>query len=76
MNDWISADPEILGGKPCVRGTRLSVEFILELMASGASPEAINERYPQVPVAAIHAALAYAARAMRNDVVWEIKLSA
>ncbi|MCA9557565.1 MAG: DUF433 domain-containing protein, partial [Myxococcales bacterium] len=35
MNDWISVDPEILGGKPCVRGTRISVEFILELMASG-----------------------------------------
>jgi uncharacterized protein (DUF433 family) len=76
MNDWISADPEILGGKPCVRGTRVSVEFILELMASGASPEAISESYPQVPVAAVQAALAYAARAMRNDVVWEIKLSA
>jgi uncharacterized protein (DUF433 family) len=37
--DLIVANPEILGGKPCVRGTRLSVEFLLELAASGATQE-------------------------------------
>ena len=34
---WIVTDPDILGGKPCIRGTRLSVEFLLELAASGAN---------------------------------------
>jgi hypothetical protein len=37
MSDWIVADPEILAGKPCIKGTRISVEFILELLASGAT---------------------------------------
>ncbi len=39
MARGIVADPAVLGGKPCVRGTRLSVEFILELIASGATRE-------------------------------------
>lgn len=42
----IVADPQILGGKPCVRGTRLSVDFLLELTASGATPEQILAQYP------------------------------
>ena len=44
----IVSDPAILGGKPCVRGTRLSVEFILELFASGASETEIVAAYPQL----------------------------
>ena len=43
-----SSDPKILGGKPCVRGTRLSVEFLLELAASGATQEQILAQYPQL----------------------------
>ena len=43
--ELIVSNPEILGGKPCVRGTRLSVEFLLELAASGATQElASNSR--------------------------------
>ncbi len=48
MNDWIVTRPELLGGKPCIRGTRISVEFVLELLASGATPEQILQKYPQV----------------------------
>ena len=44
----IVTDPQILGGKPCVRGTRLSVEFLLELAASGATREQILAKYPQL----------------------------
>ncbi|MBK8987512.1 MAG: DUF433 domain-containing protein [Chloroflexi bacterium] len=44
----ITTDPEILSGKPCIKGTRLSVEFILELFASGATQADILRSYPQV----------------------------
>lgn len=44
--DHIHADPEILGGKPIVRGTRLAVELVLELLAAGVSEQEILADYP------------------------------
>ena len=49
MEPWIVSDPERLGGKPCIRGTRISVEFVLELLAGGANRSDILDRYPHVP---------------------------
>ena len=72
----IASDPAILGGKPCIRGTRLSVEFILELLASGASETAIVSAYPQLSAEAVRAALSYAAKGMKNEVVWDVKIPA
>jgi uncharacterized protein (DUF433 family) len=57
-------------------GTRLSVEFILELLANGATGGEILSAYPQVPPEGLPAALRYAAKAMRNEVAWEIPPSA
>jgi uncharacterized protein (DUF433 family) len=48
MFDRIKSDPNVLGGKPCIGGTRISVEFLLELAASGASRDEIVARYPQL----------------------------
>jgi uncharacterized protein (DUF433 family) len=62
-NGQISAHPSVLGGKPCVRGTRLSVEFLLELAASGASQEQILAQYPQLTPEGLAAAFRYAAPA-------------
>jgi uncharacterized protein (DUF433 family) len=76
MNDWIVTDPEILGGKPCIKGTRISVQFLLELLASGSTRDQILEGYPQVQPDAYNAAIQYAAEAMRNEVVWETKAPA
>lgn len=77
MGHWIVADPETLGGKPCIKGTRISVEFILELFASGATAEEILRAYPQIPdEAGLAAALQYAARTMRNEVIWDIPIPA
>jgi uncharacterized protein (DUF433 family) len=70
----IESKPGVLGGKPCVRGTRISVEFILELLASGASPEDVLRSYPQVTREGLAAALRYAAQAMKN--VWDLKIPA
>lgn len=58
--DLIAIDPAILAGKPVVRGTRLSVEFVIGLLADGWSARDIISNYPQLDEAAIRACLAYA----------------
>ncbi len=69
MFDRITCNPDIQGGKPCVKGTRISVEFILELFASGASRERVVQDYPQLAPEDVEQALRYAARFLQNDVV-------
>ncbi len=56
----ITADPEILGGKPIIRGMRVSVEPVLSLRAQDESVEAILDDYPELEPAAIRACIAYA----------------
>jgi uncharacterized protein (DUF433 family) len=74
--DLIVSDPQILGGKPCVRGTRLSVEFLLELAASGASQEQILAQYPQLAPHGLAAAFRYAADVMKGEHTWELRITA
>ncbi len=74
MDGWIVSDAAVLGGKPRVRGTRISVEFIMELVASGASRDDVVRAYPALTSEAVAAAVNYAARALRNEVVWDAKL--
>ena len=74
--ELITSDPEILGGKPCVRGTRLSVEFLLELAASGATQEQILARYPQLSPEGLAAAFQYAADVLKGERTWELKITA
>jgi uncharacterized protein (DUF433 family) len=76
MSEWIVSSPGVLGGKPCIRGTRLSVEHILELLASGATREDILRAYPHVTAEGLLAALQYAARSLKNEVVWDLKIPA
>ncbi len=64
----IVTNPEILGGKPIIKGTRLSVEFILELLASGVTESEILADYPHITMEDIHAVLEYAAHALRSEV--------
>ena len=59
-SERIVVDPEILAGKPVIRGTRLAVEFILELLASGQSEQEILANYPGVTHEDILACLSYA----------------
>jgi uncharacterized protein (DUF433 family) len=65
----ITSDPGVLGGKPCVKGTRISVEFILELAASGASRDDVVRAYPHLTAEDVKQALQYAAHFLKNDVV-------
>ena len=68
----IIANPGILGGKPIVEGTRLSVEHILGLLASGMSNQEIIADYPDLTEESIRAVLAYAAKALRNEIVIDV----
>ncbi len=56
----ITARPDVFGGKPIIRDMRISVEFILSLLAQGTSPEAILEDYPDLEADDIRACTAYA----------------
>lgn len=73
--DWqarISLDPGTLGGKPVVRGTRLSVEFLLELLASGMGETEILGAYPHLVHEDLQACLAYAAFALKSEKIYPI----
>ncbi|MBM3832881.1 MAG: DUF433 domain-containing protein [Verrucomicrobia bacterium] len=70
MSTRIVINPEVLGGKPCVKGTRLSVEFLLELIASGASHAEILRAYPQLTAEDVEQAVRYAARFLKNEVTF------
>ncbi len=59
--DYIHTDPRILSGKPVVRGTRIAVEFILELLANGWTEDQVLEGYPHLRRDALRAVYAYAA---------------
>ncbi len=65
----IACNPSVLGGKPCIKGTRISVEFILELVASGASRDDILHAYPRLTAEDVEEALRYAVRFLENEVV-------
>jgi uncharacterized protein (DUF433 family) len=72
MAAQIVSDPRILGGKPVIQGTRISVELILELFASGANYQDILEAYPHLTFEDVQAALRYATHFMKNELVVEL----
>jgi uncharacterized protein (DUF433 family) len=57
----ITFNPEVMGGKPCIRGMRVTVGTVVGLVASGRSIEEILQAYPYLETADIYAALSYAA---------------
>jgi uncharacterized protein (DUF433 family) len=63
--------PGVLGGKPVIKGTRISVELILEEMSGGSSAEELAREF-SVELTDVHAALAFAAAAMRVETVYPI----
>jgi uncharacterized protein (DUF433 family) len=69
MFDRIVSNPAILGGKPIIRGTRISVSMILEWVASGADRADILRKHPHLTAEDVGQALEYASESIRNDVV-------
>lgn len=71
MLDRITFDRDVLAGKPVIRGLRISVEMLLELLARGATPEEILQDHPQLEPADLLAALEYARRLVAGEEVFE-----
>jgi uncharacterized protein (DUF433 family) len=69
MNHRITIDKEICHGKACIKGTRVPVYIILNLLASGESVENIMETYPHLTRADIHACIKYAAQLASEEVL-------
>jgi uncharacterized protein (DUF433 family) len=67
----ITFDRNIFGGKPIIRGMRISVAMILELLSKGAAIQEILEDYPDLEIADIYAALVYAYRLVANEEIFE-----
>ena len=67
--DRITINPEQCGGRPCIRGMRIRVTDVLELLAAGESPAQILEEYPYLEAEDIAACLRYAARRLNHPVL-------
>jgi uncharacterized protein (DUF433 family) len=71
--DWqdrISIDPKILVGKPVVKGTRIAVEFVVDLLAHGWTTEQILHEYDHLTAEDIQACLAYASDVLKSERVY------
>lgn len=71
MTRRIVSDPAVMLGKPCIAGTRITVEHLLREMAAGASVDQVLEDYPSVTREDLAAALAFAAEAVEKERVYE-----
>jgi len=65
----ISADPSVMMGKPCIKGTRITVELILRKLGAGRSLADLLEAYPKLTEEDVRAALAFAADYMQHETV-------
>jgi uncharacterized protein (DUF433 family) len=74
--EWIVSNPSVMMGKPVIIGTRITVELILEKLAAGETVDDLLEAHPRLTREAIQAALAFAAEALRADVVYPVKVPA
>jgi uncharacterized protein (DUF433 family) len=77
--DWrkfIHSDPEVLLGKPVVKRTRLSVEFILGLFSEGWTEQQILENYPTLTKESLRAVFAFATECMREELLYTIPAEA
>lgn len=70
--DRITLDPDVLAGKPIVQGTRVSVEFLLDLLAQGWSRQRVLDNYPQLTREDVLAALAYARDCLKLEKLYPI----
>lgn len=68
----IESNPNIMMGKPVIKGTRLTVELILEKLAAGETFDQLLDAYPRLTPQAIYAALRFAAQALKADVVYPV----
>jgi len=70
--DRITLDPQVLVGKPVVRGTRLSVEFIVGLFAQGWAMQEVLENYPGLRIEDVQACFAYASEMLQGERIYPL----
>lgn len=69
----IEVNPKVLVGKPVIKGTRISVDFILDLLAHGWTVERILKNYPQLKKEDIQASLEYSAHALKLESIYTLE---
>lgn len=72
QTNLIVSDPDIMMGKPVIKGTRITVELILEKLGGGETVEQLLEAHPRLTHEGIQAALAFAAEVLKSDVVYPV----
>lgn len=72
FKNLITSNPLVMMGKPVIKGTRITVESILERLAAGETIEQILEAHPHLDCDSIYAALSFAAEALKFDVVYPV----
>lgn len=72
--EYIHSDPDILIGKPVVKGTRLSIDFILRLFGNGWTISQVLESYPQLTIDSLQAVFAFAADSLSQETVYAMPL--
>ena len=75
-SDMIVCDPQVMMGKPVVRGTRITVELILEKLAAGQSEDQLLRAHPRLTREGVLAAIGFALEALRTDVVYPFERAA
>lgn len=68
--DYITSDPNIMFGKPIIKGTRIPVDLILEKMGNGETIDYLLTAYPRVSRDALLACLLFAAEIIKNEIVY------
>lgn len=69
VSERITVDPEQCGGRPCIRGMRIRVIDILDLLSNGLSPEQILEEMPDLELEDVYASLRFASRRLDHPIV-------
>jgi uncharacterized protein (DUF433 family) len=73
--DRITIDPKVLVGKPVIKGTRIAVEFVINLLAQGWSESEIVRNYPGLTHENILACLKYAGETLQSEKVYPVKVT-
>ncbi len=69
--DYIVADPKVMLGKPVIKGTRITVELVIERLGQGQTIDELLVSYPHISREAVMACLQYAAQSLKNELIYE-----
>ncbi len=73
--DWrtrIVVDPAVLVGKPVIKGTRISVELVVDLLGRGYTTQQVLDQYPHITASDVQACLAYASEVLKSEKVYAL----